>query len=73
MDLPRKSAFDPAFGELCRSPCKNCPNREKLPICIEGCSVLASVQSCLRSSLSRTQDVSESEGYRLILPERWRY
>lgn len=73
MNHPHRAAFDPAVGELCKSPCKQCPKRDRLPRCIEGCSVIASVQSCLQASLSRTHDVSEFEGYRLILPERWRF
>jgi hypothetical protein len=55
--------FDFNIGHLVKSPCKECPTREKLPSCIDDCELLDQIQTVLSDSISCANNFSAAEPY----------
>lgn len=49
-----RDTFDFEIGYLAESPCKDCPNRDEIPVCLDQCRVLEEIQWRLARGVSCT-------------------
>jgi len=50
----RRDKFDFEIGYLIKSPCRDCPNRKRLPQCADQCSLLDKIRIILAQGISCT-------------------
>jgi hypothetical protein len=57
--------LDIDIGYIKKSPCRECPNRSRLPECAENCNTISQLQKLLAGSISCSNTFSELEAYTL--------
>ena len=60
--------FDFNIGNLVQSPCRNCPNRSRLPGCRKKCKLLGRVQDTLANQVGTVHAMDRDDTYRVYLP-----
>ena len=60
--------FDFNIGNLVQSPCRNCPNRFRLPDCRKECKLLSRVQNILANQIVTAYTVDHGDTYSIYLP-----
>ena len=58
-----ENVLDIDRGHITKSPCKDCPEKNRLPACSENCQRLALLQDLLSGTVSCSNYVSEREEY----------
>ena len=54
-------SFDSSY--ITKSPCRNCPQKVRLPECSHDCETLIQLQRILSETISCSNDISEFETY----------
>lgn len=63
---PTYKIFDFEIGYLVKSPCRECPERERFPACAQDCKILDRVQRALARGVTSTCSYSQKESFRIL-------
>jgi hypothetical protein len=61
----QRNRFDFDVGYLVKSPCRQCPSRNKFPGCLEQCTLIDHVQRLLAAGISSSRSTSSLEDHAL--------
>ena len=65
--LSNKRRFDFDIGHLVKSPCRECRDRPRLPLCAGDCGLLDRIQTRLARGISTTHTHSPLEPFAVYL------